>query len=75
MSLKHEIVSAAISVLTNENVRASLFGKYADGRPRTLSDSLNGNSGKVKKDKVHKKKKKKKQKSKKELYPSIFSGR
>lgn len=75
MSMKKELVSIGVSILTNENVQASLFGRHANGKPRTFSESINGNTLKDSPKKIHKKKKKKKKTKLKSGTPSIFKYR
>lgn len=67
------IATTVLSVITNKKLNATIFGKYTDGEPRSLTDWLDGEilspkdreKLRKKNDKIKKKKKKDKNKKKK----------
>lgn len=74
MSLKTDILEGIIevgkAVSENDDIKSTIFGSYADGKPRSLSDAIKGEvlSPKQKKKVAdYKKAKKKKKKKKKSL--------
>ena len=63
----HAILNSVSGLITNKKVQKALFGEYADGTPRSLTDALDGEflSPSQREKKVYKSKKKKKSKKSK----------